>query len=342
MQRRVPVIALTGHLGAGKTTLLNHLLLRPGSRIGVVVNDFGEVNVDAGLITGQVDSVHSIAGGCLCHLDDIGDFDEVLEKLSHPRLDLDAIVVEASGIAEPGMLARMIRYSGAEQVRPGGLVDVVDAVNYFDTLDRGGAPPERFGVATLVVLNKCDQLDPGEREAVLDRIEGRVREINPSAYVVRTSRGQVDPELLFDVARTEEPEDELPIAALLRAERSVGEEHDHDHHHVRSVSMESEGSVSPDALVDLLESPPAGAYRMKGTVSVDLGRSTRGYVVHVVGRLRYAARSREVPARNRMVAIGAELDTTAAEEGLARVLAPSGRAELRALQRLERICRLSE
>lgn len=80
----IPVIALTGYLGAGKTSLLNHVLRAPGARIGVVINDFGDVNVDAALVSGQVDEPVSIAGGCVCCLDDDNGLDEALEKLSDP------------------------------------------------------------------------------------------------------------------------------------------------------------------------------------------------------------------------------------------------------------------
>jgi len=97
----IPVIALTGYLGAGKTSLLNHVLQAPGARIGVVINDFGEINVDAALVTGQVDEPVSIAGGCVCCLPDDGGLDEALEKLTDPRLALDVIIVEASGLADP-------------------------------------------------------------------------------------------------------------------------------------------------------------------------------------------------------------------------------------------------
>ncbi|MGV0802377.1 GTP-binding protein, partial [Mycolicibacterium elephantis] len=97
----IPVIALTGYLGAGKTTLLNHVLRQPGARIGVVINDFGELNVDAALVTGQVDEPASIAGGCICCLPDDGGLDDALAKLADPRLGLDAIIVEASGLADP-------------------------------------------------------------------------------------------------------------------------------------------------------------------------------------------------------------------------------------------------
>src|SRR5690606_19442543 len=105
----VPVIALTGHLGAGKTTLLNHVLRTPDARIGVVINDFGELNVDAALVTGQVDEPASIAGGCICCLSDEGGLDDALAKLADPKLRLDAIILEASGLAEPVAVGRMIR-----------------------------------------------------------------------------------------------------------------------------------------------------------------------------------------------------------------------------------------
>ena len=202
----VPVIALTGYLGAGKTTLLNHVLRTPGARIGVVINDFGELNVDAGLVTGQVDEPASIAGGCICCLSDDDTLDDALTKLADPKLDLDAIIVEASGMADPVAISRIIRFSGAENVRWGGVVDVIDARAHFDTVDRGGLPPARYGAASLVVVNKLDQVPDAERDTTLERIEARVRELNPDTQIVGVTAGRIDPTLLYDVsARSEEP-----------------------------------------------------------------------------------------------------------------------------------------
>jgi G3E family GTPase len=314
VSRRVPVVALTGHLGAGKTTLLNHLLRQPGARVGVVVNDFGSINVDAGLVSGQVDEPASIAGGCLCCLEDAGGLDDALERLAQPRRGLDVVVVEASGIAEPGALAQMIRASGAANVRPGGVVDVVDAVEYFDTVDGGGMPPARFAVATLVVVNKCDLAD----DETVDRIEARVREINPTVHVVRTSDGGVDPALVYDVASAEEPEDELPLAALLRAERPAAE----GHAHAASVTVTATEPVDPAALDALLASPPRGAYRIKGTVASRHGRRVRGHVVHVVGR-QVHVESCPPPEESTLVAIGLHLDPEVVRPALAAGLAPA-------------------
>ncbi len=204
---QIPVIGLTGYLGAGKTTLLNHLLRTPGARIGVVVNDFGVINVDAGLITGQVDAAESIAGGCVCCLDDSGGLDQALATLAAPRLRLDAIIIEASGVAEPLALSRLIRFSQAKNVRPGGLIEVVDAANYFDTVDTLEQPPARFEAASLVVLNKIDLLEGSEedREAALARIAQRIALRNRQVPLVRAQRGAIDPDLVFDVALAQEP-----------------------------------------------------------------------------------------------------------------------------------------
>ncbi|MDQ4502790.1 GTP-binding protein [Sinomonas sp. ASV322] len=337
---RIPVIALTGYLGAGKTTVLNHLLRQPGARVGVIVNDFGDINVDAGLVSGQIDEPASISGGCVCCLPDGGGLDEALERLAHPRLALDVVIVEASGIAQPGSLARLIRYSGVETVRAGGVVDVVDAVEYFRTVDTGALVPARFSVASLVVLNKCDELPGCDREETLARIERRIREGNPDVHIVRTSHGRVDPSLVYDVASFEDPEDQLPIGALLRAaHESLG--HD-SHEHVRAVSVRSAGGVDPGRVVELLEAPPASAYRLKGRIAVRSARGIVAYVVNVVGRSIHVARAAGGGgAASELVAIGMDLDEDDARACLERALEPSAEGGRAGLERLRRLARLS-
>ncbi|KGM13975.1 CobW family GTP-binding protein [Cellulomonas bogoriensis] len=333
---RVPVVALTGHLGAGKTTVLNQLLLNPGARIGVVVNDFGAINVDAGLLTGQVSTAESIAGGCLCCLPDSGGLDEALEVLTRPRLRLDAVVVEASGVAEPAALGRLIRFSGAEHVRPGGLVDVVDADAYFATVDTGGDPPARFGATTLVVINKTDLLPADEREPTVERIRARVHERNPHAHVVVTTRGRVDPALVFDAATDHDPDDQLPLADLAREHAGP------PHRHANAVTVPATGPVDPGALIDLLEDPPAGVYRLKGTVVVDTGRTTRAYTANVVGRHIHIA-PHPATTGDGLVAIGTHLNHADVHRRLQTALAaPSGPVAAQAMRRLVRYRRLSE
>lgn len=331
----IPVIALTGHLGAGKTTLLNHLLRHPGTRIGVVVNDFGDINIDASLVAGQVDEPASIAGGCICCLPDGGGLDDALVKLADPARRLDAIVVEASGLADPVAIARIIGFSEIRGVRPGGLVDVVDAVNHFDTVDSGTLPPVRYGAASLIVVNKLDQVPDCERSAVVQRVTQRAAQRNPHIHVVGTSGGRIDPELLFDASGTSGQVGQLSFLDLVP-------EHEHDHVHADAVTVAGAGCVDPDALVDLLEQPPPQVFRMKGIVAVRERATVREYVINLVGGAVHIAKAPSGAMANCLVAIGMHLDIPAVRARLDDALQPvSGSASAPALRRLQRYRRLS-
>lgn len=331
----IPVIAITGHLGAGKTTLLNHLLRHPGTRIGVVINDFGDINIDAGLVAGQVDEPASIAGGCICCLPDGGGLDDALAKLADPARRLDAIVVEASGLADPVAIARIIGFSGIRGIRAGGLVDVVDAVHHFDTVDSGALPPVRYGAASLIVVNKLDQVPEQGRSAVVQRVAQRAAQRNPRVHVVGTTGGRIDPELLFDASATSGQVGQLSFLDL-------ESEHDHDHDHADAVSVSSAGCVDPDALVDLLEDPPPQVFRLKGIVAVRRRTTVRDYVVNLVGGAIHLAKAPPGTTANCLVAIGMHLDIHGVRVRLENALRPvAAPAAASALRRLERYRRLS-
>lgn len=333
----IPVIALTGHLGAGKTTLLNHLLRQPDTRIGVVVNDFGDINVDAGLVAGQVDEPASIAGGCICCLPDGGGFDDALIKLADPVRRLDAIIVEASGLADPVAIARLIAFSEIRGVRPGGLIDVIDAVNHFDTVDCGALSPVRYGAASLIVVNKLDQVPEGDRSAVVRRVTRRAAQRNPRVYVVGTTGGRIDRGLLFDASATSGQVGQLSFLDL-----EYDRDHDHDHVHADAVTVSSPGCVDPDALFDLLEDPPARVFRLKGVVAVRHRTTVHDYVVNMVGSAIHIGKAPQGTMANCLVAIGMDLDIDGVRTRLDGALQPaSGRASAQALRRLARYRRLS-
>ncbi|OHV03428.1 CobW family GTP-binding protein [Mycobacterium talmoniae] len=329
----IPVIALTGYLGAGKTTLLNHVLRAPGARIGVVINDFGELNVDAGLVTGQVDEPVSIAGGCICCLPDEGELDDALEKLTDPKLALDAIIVEASGVAEPVAISRVIRFSGVDRIRHGGVIDVIDAAEHFNTVDTGPAPPSRYGAASLVVVNKLDRIAEEARAATLRRVESRVRALNRDAHVVGAVAGRVDPRLLYDVNGGGES-GQMSFRELLLDEPADAHDGHHDHVHATSVTVVGDGAVDPGPLIDLLEQPPHGVYRMKGTVAI----GKRHYLFNVVGTSVHVATAPAGAGASHLVAIGTHLDTEDVRARLEEALRPAPKkvaaAGMRRLQRL--------
>ena len=353
----IPVILLTGYLGAGKTSLLNHLLRHPDARIGVIVNDFGDLNIDAGLVVGQVDEPLSISGGCVCCLTDDSELEDALVAMTNPKLRLDAIIVEASGFAEPLTLARMITRMGHHRFHLGGVIDVVDATMYFDTVDTSSLPPLRFAATTLVLVNKLDQVPAADRDATVEAVRARVHERNPRVIVIGTHHARLDPTLIFDPGEGERDlrrggsdagedpiQPELPIRELLRQAyaEAAGELSDEKaaeesalHRHAQSVTVTGNGPADPDAVMDFVEDLPAGVYRVKGTVLVPVGSGQRSFVVQAVGPNVYVAEAArpaaKVPTSNAedgdlqdadsvLVVIGEHFDTEAAEATLTAAL----------------------
>ena len=199
------------------------------------------------------------------------------------------------------------------------------------------SPPARYGAATLVVVNKLDQVRPDAQEATLRRVTERVRERNPHAHVVGATAGRIDPALLYDVAADEQV-GQLTFRELLNA----AEDGEHDHVHADAVTVRTEGCVDPGALIDLLEEPPPGVYRMKGTVAVRYRGSVRRYVVNVVGASVHVAAAPANAAANALVAIGMHLDVDAVRAAVGTALAPiPDPAAAQGIRRLQRYRRLS-
>jgi len=299
------------------------VLRTPGARIGVVINDFGELNVDAMLVAGQIDEPVSIAGGCICCMPDDGGIDDALNKLADPRLHLDAVIVEASGLADPLIVSRIIGFSKVAGLRYGGLVDVVDAATHFDIVDTGEVLPARYRAASLVVVNKLDQLPLAERTAMVERVADRVHRQNSRATVIGAVGGQIDPRLLYDVAGSDDEPGQLSLRELLVDEvADHGHDHNHDHVHADSVTVTAEGEVHPGALLDLLEDPPNGVYRLKGVVKMRYGRGTPSFAVNLVGPTINIANAPRATAANFLVAIGMHLDCDDVRKRLDAALRP--------------------
>ncbi|AXG80696.1 CobW family GTP-binding protein [Streptomyces paludis] len=289
--KRIPVVVLTGFLGSGKTTLLNHLLRhRAGNRIAVVVNDFGAIEIDAMTVAGQVGSTVSLGNGCLCCAVDASELDGYLERLTRPSARIDIIVIEASGLAEPQELVRMILNGDNPHTVYGGLVEVVDAAEFEATRARHPELDRHLALADLVVLNKADRVaDPDRR-----RLLATVAELSPGTPVVSASYGRVDPELLFDPAVRPDEDEKARQLSFEDLEERYGEEehgegehgaHDgHLHAAYETVSFTADTPMSPRRLMAFLDSRPAGLYRIKGFVGFGAADPAHRYAVHAVGR----------------------------------------------------------
>nr|BFE54896.1 GTP-binding protein [Saccharothrix mutabilis subsp. capreolus] len=295
MVRRIPVVVVAGFLGAGKTTLLNHLLAGArGTRIGVIVNDFGAIGIDAMSVAGQVDSTVSLSNGCLCCAIDVSELDSMLAKLDSR---VDVIVIEASGLAEPQAMARMVLASENPNLAYGGLVLLVDAAEFPGDLER------HLRVADLVVLNKIDRI--GDHSALLDRID----QLKPGVPVTAVSHGRIDPALLFD-PKPRERYGQLSFEDLLDEE--------HVHVHYDSVEFTAD-ALNPARLMAFLDDRPPGLYRIKGFVRFDVPGHRQRFTLHTVGAFLRFTRDQwgDVPRRTQLVLIGTGLDREATLKRLA-------------------------
>ncbi|MCP2168462.1 CobW family GTP-binding protein [Goodfellowiella coeruleoviolacea] len=306
---RVPVILVAGYLGSGKTTLLNHLLRSSGdTRIGVIVNDFGRINIDALAVAGQVDTALAFGNGCLCCVADADGLDTALARLTQPSAGIDAVVIEASGIAEPRTLVRMVLSSEVPRVDYGGLVEVVDAAEFEASRARHPELDQHLRFADLVVLNKTDRVEAD----TTDRLVQLVAELSQGTPVLPTAHGRINPELLFDrrtrpARRTEARQ--LSLDDLLR---EYHEQHDgHLHDAYQSVEFSTARPVNPRRLMEFIRARPGGLYRAKGFVHFGLPGHDDKFTVHVVGGYVRFTRSRwqrQEPRATSLVLIGTDLD----------------------------------
>ncbi|MEM9387654.1 MAG: GTP-binding protein [Pseudomonadota bacterium] len=186
---KVPVSILTGFLGSGKTTLLNRILNEQhGKRIAVIENEYGEVGIDQALVIEADEEIFEMSNGCIC-CTVRGDLIRVLGNLMKRRDKFDYVLVETTGLADPGPVAQTFFMD--EEIRDefslDGIVTLVDAAHIEQQLGRSDESTEQVAFADVLVLNKTDLVD----DETLDRLEGRLREMNRMARVVRSERAEL-------------------------------------------------------------------------------------------------------------------------------------------------------
>ncbi len=318
-------IALTvigGFLGAGKTTLLNGLLREAGDRrLAVLVNDFGAINIDAELVRSRAGNLISLTNGCIC-CGVSGDFIGELALLRDRDDPPEHVVVEASGVGDPGAIAVLGDMPG---YRRDAAVVVADAetVRARATDEVTGSMVTRqLRAADLLVLNKTDLVAPAELTAT----QAWLREVaGPSTAIVRTSFGAVP----VDIALGARPEVAAPAV-------HANPDHDHDHaghdhpphHDFETWSWSGADPLSGAGLVEALKGLPDGVVRGKGLLHLREDPAHR-YVLQLVGR-RYSIEAdrpwADAAPASQVVVIGVRgsVDATALTATMLRLSEPPG------------------
>lgn len=281
IQKEIPILLLTGYLGSGKTTLLNHLLSHSdGLRCAVIVNDIGEVNIDAsliqrnGIVQQQDSSLVALENGCICCSLRNDLIEQVLELVRTDRFDY--LVIEASGVCDPLPIAQTL--SGiprltAQSSHPAhcyldNVVTVVDALRMVDEFEGGeklmkqnseddieSLLIEQIEFCSTILLNKVDEVSPAQ----LERVMAIIRTLQPEAPIVPCNYAQVDPASLihthrFNLARVANsagwvqqmrqlPEESMETQQMTAHEEHhhEHEEHDHDHEDYHHDDHDHEG-----------------------------------------------------------------------------------------------------
>ena len=195
--RNIPVTILTGFLGSGKTTLLNRVLREEhGKRIAVIENEFGEVGIDQALVINADEEIFEMSNGCIC-CTVRGDLIRVLGNLMKRRDKFDYVLVETTGLADPGPVAQTFFMD--DEIRAefalDGIVTLVDAAHVEQQLGRSDESAEQIAFADVLVLNKTDLVN----DEALDRLEVRLREMNRMARVIRSERAAVSVETVLNL-----------------------------------------------------------------------------------------------------------------------------------------------
>ena len=329
--RKIPTTVITGFLGAGKTTLVNHVLeaTRP-TRIGIVVNEFGEVGIDGEMIVAEEEAIVEISNGCVCCTVRADLVTSVLALLERFGDGLERLIVETSGLADPAPVLQTFLADPdvRERVELESVVVVVDACHALSQLGDDIAR-EQVVFADRIVVNKADTATPAQ----IDSLQASLRQLNPTATLELATRAQIDVAALFS-AKT------FSIDHLLTIEPEILDEGEHAHEH--DTSIQSCGFVIPGALDavrfnrwanQLVQAQGASLLRMKGVLNLD-GESRRLHFhsVHMLMDTHFGkAWARDGLRESRFVAIGRSLDVQALRDGLLGCVATQAQRSAQAL-----------
>jgi G3E family GTPase len=234
---RIPVSVVTGFLGSGKTTMINRLLKRTDmNKVAVIINEFGEESIDHDLVQVSSEQMMLLNNGCLCCVLR-GDLEETLRELFVKRrngeiIDFERVVIETTGLADPAPVLQTLMTDSLllAQYRLDCVITLVDAVNGLQQIETLSEPVKQAALADRLLITKSDLSTP----EALQKLEARLRELNPQAPIRRAVNGEVELAFLVDVG-LRNTQAKLKDIERWMGEHTDGHGHDHGHRHDSSV-----------------------------------------------------------------------------------------------------------